>query len=206
MKQCVIFCAGGFSGLIRPIGSDQTIIAADGGLRHTQTLGLKPDIILGDFDSLGHIPAGAEVFPVEKDDTDSMLAIKKGLSLGCDHFLLYGALDGDRVDHTMANFQALGYLARQGARGYLVGNRQIATVITDAIGFPQSATGYFSVFCLGSEARGVTIRGAKYQLEAGTLSADFPLGVSNQFIGKEVSISVEQGSLLLIWDREWGMP
>ena len=121
MKVCMIFCAGGFSGLLQPMPQDALVIAADGGLRHTEKLGLQPDIILGDFDSLGYVPEGAAVYPVEKDDTDSMLAIKQGLAQGCDTFYLYGALDGKRLEHTVANFQALQYLADHGAKGYLVG-------------------------------------------------------------------------------------
>lgn len=202
MKKCVIFCAGEFTELTRPIGADETVIAADGGLLHTQAIGLTPDIILGDFDSLGAVPPGAVVFPIEKDDTDSMLAIKQGLALGCDRFYLYGALGGKRLDHTVANLQALHYLADQGARGWLIGRREIVTTVRDgAIELPPSCIGYLSVFCLGSDAEGVSIRGAKYELEDATLSAGFPLGVSNQFIQKKVTVSVRRGTLLLIWRR-----
>lgn len=206
MKRCIIFCAGGFSGLLGPVGKDDLVIAADGGLVHTESLGLTPDIILGDFDSLGRIPAGAEVYPVEKDDTDSMLAIKKGLAAGCDQFLLYGALDGPRVDHTMANFQALQYLAHRGARGWLLGNSQNVTAIKNGrIDFPAHCRGNLSLFCLGPDAEGVTIRGAKYELDDGRLTAGFPLGVSNQFTGHDAHVEVKNGSLLLIWDRENGI-
>ena len=79
MKQCVIFCAAGFDGLMNPIASEDFVIAADGGLNYTKALGLTPQAIIGDFDSLHYIPTGAEVYPVEKDDTDSMLAVKLGL-------------------------------------------------------------------------------------------------------------------------------
>ena len=206
MKQCVIFCAGEFTGLAAPVGHGDMVIAADGGLRHTRALGLTPDLILGDFDSLGHIPASAEVYPVEKDDTDSMLAIKKGLAAGCSRFLLYGALDGPRVDHTMANFQALQYLADRDARGWLIGKHQIVTVIQKgSVDFPAHCRGTFSVFCLGADAEGVRIRGSKYEMDGGALTAGFPLGVSNQFIGKEVHVECKNGSLLLIWDRENGI-
>ena len=206
MKKCVIFCAGDFEELLRPIGADELVIAADGGYRHTQEIGLRPDIILGDFDSLGEVPAGAEVFPVEKDDTDSMLAIKRGLAEGCDRFWLYGAMDGKWVDHTVANFQALSYLADRGARGWLIGKRQIATVIkNDTIVFPPSCIQRLSIFCMGPDAKGVTIRGAKYELENATLSAGFPLGVGNQFVQKKTTVSVEDGKLLLIWPRKNGI-
>ena len=207
MRNCIIFCAGEFEKLSRPVEKSDLVIAADGGLAHVKKLGLVPDIILGDFDSLGYVPEGAELHPVEKDDTDSMLAIKKGLQLGCDTFYLYGALDGGRVDHTMANFQALQYLSERGARGYLVGLRQIVTAVTDgSIRMPDSWEGYLSVFCMGSDATGVTIRGAKYEVENATLSSGFPLGVSNQFIGKLAAVSAEKGTLLLIWDRVNGIP
>ena len=207
MRACTIFCAGDFTALAQPIPTGSTVIAADGGLRHTQRLGLQPDVILGDFDSLGHIPQGAQVFPVEKDDTDSMLAIKQGLAMGCDRFDLYGALDGTRVDHTMANFQALQYLSERGARGYLVGLRQTVTAITcGTIRMPESWEGYLSVFCMGSDASGVTIRGAQYEIENATLTSGFPLGVSNRFVGKPTTVTVENGTLLLIWDTANGVP
>ena len=206
MKKCVIFCAGGFDALAEPIENAHLVIAADGGVRHTAALGITPHIVLGDFDSLGYVPAGAEVFPVEKDDTDAMLAIKKGLSLGCGHFILYGSLDGDRLEHTVANFQALQYLQDHGAQGTLVGLRQIVTLIQNqTIHFPARFEGDVSVFCLGQDARGVTIENLHYNVQDAVLTAGFPLGVSNHFVGKEAAVSVQEGSLLLIWERKNGL-
>ena len=121
MGKCIIFCAADFHGLIAPLAKDDFILAADGGLTHTQTLGICPNGILGDFDSLGYTPEGSTVFPVEKDDTDAMLAVRKGLELGYREFYLYGSLDGPRLDHTVANFQTLQFLADHGAVGYLIG-------------------------------------------------------------------------------------
>lgn len=202
LKRCVIFCAAEFDRLETPI-EGALVIAADGGLRHAQKENIAPDLILGDFDSLGFVPEGAEVFPVEKDDTDAMLAVRKGLAAGCREFILYGALDGSRVDHTVANFQLLHYLAERGAQGTLVGLRQCATVIrNDQWRFPAEYQGIFSVFCMGADASGVDICGGQYPLQGGTLTAEFPLGVSNHFVGQEVRIAVEQGSLLIIWDRQ----
>ncbi len=207
MATCVIFCAAAFDALAAPIGSDDYIIAADGGYGHVQALGLTPDCILGDFDSLGFVPDSARVFPVEKDDTDAMLAVRRGLELGYDRFLLYGSLDGPRLDHTMANFQTLQFLADRGARGYLIGKDHIVTVVKDGtLSFPASATGILSVFCMGPDARGVTLEGLQYPLENGTLSAGFPLGVSNHFTGAPARIQVEQGSLVVIYDRANGLP
>lgn len=202
MAKCIIFCAAGFDGLLEPIQKDDFVIAADGGLRHTQALGLTPDCILGDFDSLGYVPVGAKVFPTRKDDTDSMLAIREGLSRGYRDFTLYGALDGERLDMTLANYQALMFLARQGARGVLVGKRFLAAVVQNgSLAFPAGLCGTVSVFCLGADARGVTIKGLSYPLEDAALTADFPLGVSNRFLGIPAQVSVKEGALLVIWER-----
>ena len=207
MKKCVIFCAAGFDGLAAPIENNDIVIAADGGLLHTQRLGITPDVILGDFDSLGFVPEGANVFPVEKDDTDAMLAVRRGLAMGCREFLLYGSLDGKRLDHTVANFQTLQFLADHGAVGYLIGADHMVTVLKNGtLSFPPDADGILSVFCLGADATGVNIDGLQYILKDGTLSPGFPLGVSNHFIGSTARISVKHGSLLLIWDRKNGLP
>ena len=207
MGNCIIFCAADFHGLAAPIRKDDFVIAADGGLRHTEDLGLTPNGILGDFDSLGYTPKGSTVFPVEKDDTDAMLAVRKGLELGYKEFYLYGSLDGPRLDHTVANFQTLQFLCDHGAFGYLVGKDYIVTVLKDgALRFDAACTGIFSVFCMGQDAEGVNIKGGKYEAQNATLTSGFPLGVSNHFDGKEVTIVVENGSLLVLWDTHNGFP
>ena len=207
MGTCVIFCAAEFDCLAAPLKKEDYLLAADGGLAHLNKLGLKPDGIIGDFDSLGYFPEGAEVFPVEKDDTDAMLAVRKGLELGFRDFVIYGGLDGPRLDHTVANFQTLLFLADQGATGYLVGRDYIITVIRNgSISFGEDAKGIFSLFCLGPDARGVTIEGLHYPLTDGTLTSGFPLGVSNHFTGKRAKIAVKDGSLLAMWDRKNGFP
>ena len=207
MGKCIILCAADFDKLAQPVKHDDYIIAADGGMRHLESLGLAPHAILGDFDSLGYVPQGAQVFPVEKDDTDAMLAVRHGLELGHREFLIYGGLDGQRLDHTVANYQTLQYLADRGASGYLIGRDYIVTVIkNEAIRFPKTAEGILSLFCLGADARGVSLRGLQYPLEDGQLSSGFPLGVSNHFVGDAAQISVKNGSLLVMWDRKNGFP
>ena len=206
MGTCVIVNAGEFTGLIEPVCADDLLIAADGGFAHLQQLGLTPDGVLGDFDSLGYVPDKAKIFPVEKDDTDAMLAVRQGLKLGYDRFLLYGSLDGPRLDHTVANFQTLQFLADRGAKGWLVGTTYLATVLKNgSIRFDASAEGIISVFCMGKDATGVTIKGLHYPMENGTLTAGFPLGVSNHFTGRTAEISVQDGSLLILYDRKNGI-
>ena len=207
MNTCIIFGAAEFDRLAEPVCPGDFVIAADGGLRHTKTLQIVPNEILGDFDSLGYVPETGVVYPVEKDDTDTMLAVRRGLELGFRRFVIYGGLEGRRLDHTVANFQTLGYLAQQGAVGFLVGKDYLAAAVKDGgLRFPPSAQGDFSVFCLGADAVGVSIRGLYYQAEDITLTSDFPLGVSNHFTGREAAVTVKDGSLLALWERKAGFP
>ena len=179
------------------------VIAADGGLRYLKELEIAPDLIVGDFDSLGRIPEGDDVrcHPVEKDDTDTMLAVKLGLEHGCDTFVLYGCFGG-RPDHTYANLQTLLLIAQQGARGYLVGDGWMSCVIRNGtLEFPENSSGTISVFCPDGEAHGVTLEGLYYPLTNGMLKSGFPLGVSNHFTGKRAAVSVEDGALLVMWEE-----
>ena len=144
---------------------------------------------------------------MEKDDTDGMLAVKLGLKKGFRDYLVYGSLDGPRLDHTVANYQLLQYLCDHGAQGTLVGLSFCATVIRNGeLRFPGGKQGDISVFCMGSDARGVTIEGLYYELHHGVLTPGFPLGVSNHFTEKSARIAVKDGSLLVLWRKAAGLP
>lgn len=202
---CHIFAAGSFYGLrVKPSPSDY-IIAADGGYRWCLQEGLRPHLLLGDFDSLTtELPQDLKtlVYPCDKNDTDTMLAIKAGIGLGYRLFHLHGCAGG-RLDHTLANLQALSYLAKAGAKGFLYAETETFTAITEeTLVLPAQVNCDFSVFCLGADASGVTITGSKYSLQDGILSASFPLGISNHFIGQSVSISVKCGCLLIGWAHQ----
>ena len=202
MQACFVFGAGPFYGLAASPAPGDVVLAADGGLRHCRAAGLRPDLLLGDFDSLDHLPEGIphRRFPVDKDDTDTVLALKTGLEMGCGIFHLYGCTGG-RMDHTLANLQALAFLARKGARGFLYDESFVFTAVTDGrLVLPARAEGIFSVFALAGEARGVTIRGGRYPLNDGVLSPWFPLGVSNHFQGEEVEIAVTDGCVTVGWE------
>lgn len=185
-----------------PVQGDY-VIAADRGFDSLMAYGVKPDLAVGDFDSLGHQPNHPNVIrlPVEKDDTDMVYALRKGLELGYRRFILLGGVGG-RLEHTLGNLQLLDWLSGQGAQGFLVGEKTAATCVRDgkAITFPPSMSGYLSVLCSSGKAEGVDLIGLKYPLTRHTLTSDFPLGVSNQFLGREASVSAERGSLLLIWE------
>ncbi|NLU25346.1 MAG: thiamine diphosphokinase [Clostridiales bacterium] len=197
---CFIFGAGSFDGLVcRPAPGDY-VIAADGGYRWCRQEGIEPDLLLGDFDSLPQVPELNHILrvPVEKDDTDMMLSVKKGLEMGHTLFYLYGGMGGDRTDHTIANLQTLLYLTRRGARGYLYGKDEYYTALCNGrIEFPAQKAGILSVFCLGEAAEGVHIAGGQYPLDNARLTSEFPLGVSNHFVGQPIRVSVKQGMLLL---------
>ncbi|MBR6812796.1 MAG: thiamine diphosphokinase [Oscillospiraceae bacterium] len=183
---------------------DRLLIAADAGYRRLKSAGMVPDLAVGDFDSLGFEPHDCEVIyhKPEKDDTDTMLAIKEGLARGYDKFVLFGALGG-RIDHSYANMQALSYIAEHGGRGLMVGEGFAITALKDGkITLSGEKGEPVSVFCTGDRAEGVSIKGLKYSLENAVLESAFPLGVSNEFVGEEAEISVKNGSLLVMWSAE----
>ncbi len=183
-------------------GADDYVIAVDGGFATCDQCGILMDMVLGDFDSLGYIPGHSNMFrmPPEKDDTDMLFAVKKGLELGYRMFKIYGGTGG-RPDHTMANYQTLAFLAQEGACGILCApDMQITAIHNDCLKLPAYESGTVSVFCMGDEAEGVTIQGLKYPLGKYTMKNDFPIGVSNEFTGHPVSIEVENGTLLIMWE------
>jgi len=180
------------------------VIAADGGFTHLESAGIIPHIVIGDFDSLGFMPAQTAVVPYakEKDDTDMMLAIRYGLDKGFQTFEIYGGLGG-RIDHTIANIQAITFLARHGARGKLIDRNTWATVIcADSIAFDATESGIISVFALDGEVHGVTECGLQYPLTNATLTNSFPIGVSNAFVGVRSVVSVREGALLIILQKD----
>ena len=204
MKRCFIFAAGTFYGLReRPRPREDFVIAADAGYRVCQQAGITPDLLLGDFDSMDQPADFANVrrAPVEKDDTDTMLAVKTALERGCTEIFLYGGTGGKRLDHTMANFQTLLYIRRRGGRGYLYDNDFLWTALeNESFTIPKEVEwGLLSVFCLGDRAEGVDETGVQYPLQDAVLTAGFPLGVSNHILDAAARISVRQGALLVGW-------
>ncbi len=178
------------------------LIAADGGVKTVLTLGLKPDLVIGDFDSLGYYPHELKpiILPCEKDDTDMLSAMRQGLERGYETFVFYGGTGG-REDHTIANIQLLFRLASMGKRGYLIGKQNVLTAICDSEIRFQNRSGYLSVFCAGDCAKGVTISGCKYNLQDGELTNLYPIGVSNEFTEQDAYIAVQEGMLLIITEN-----
>ncbi len=181
------------------------IIAADRGFDSLMAYGVAPDLAVGDFDSLGRTPDHHNVIrlPREKDDTDMLFALRRGLELGYRRFVLLGGLGG-RLEHTLGNLQLLDWLAAQDAQGFLAGDKTAATVLRDgSLTFPAAMTGCLSVFPLGGPAKGVTLSGLKFPLNGFTMTDGAPtLGVSNEFVGESASVTVKDGCLLLVWEEK----
>ena len=205
MKRCFIFAAGTYYGLReRPGDPGDFVIAADGGYRICREEGIQPDLLLGDFDSL-EPPADFDRIrrlPVEKDDTDTLAAVRTGLEAGCTDFLIYGGTGGKRLDHTLANLQSLLFLRRRGGMGFLFDDDFLWTAIEneDIRVMKTVEWGLLSVFCLGDRAESVDETGVQYPLEGAVLTPDFPIGVSNHILEPVARISVRRGALAVGWE------
>lgn len=206
--KCIIIGAGDLTIGEIPVKEEDFVIAVDGGLGYCGILNMEPDIIIGDFDSVSDgereaievleqkIPERIIRLKPEKDDTDMLAALKLALEKGYTEFRIYAGTGG-RFDHTLANIQCLLYLKNHGATGYLVdGTGMILVLQNEVVHFNKNLEGYLSLFALGKEAKGVTIQGMKYTLDNYTMKNDFPIGISNEFIGEESVISVEDGELV----------
>lgn len=202
MKTCYIFSAVEMKNNFPKPDKDDLIIAADAGYLNVQKAGLRPDVIIGDFDSSEKPSTDTpiETFPILKDDTDTMLAIKYGFNSGYKRFAIYGGLGGERTDHTIANIQSLAYIADYGGEGFLVGENETFTLIKNSSITLHSEKGKtLSVFAYGGIAEGITIKGAVYETDNLTLTPFFPLGVSNKLKENTATVGVKSGCVLIKW-------
>lgn len=201
LPRCVIFtarCEGNPEIAYSDRRADDFILCADAGYQFAQQLGIQPNAVIGDFDSMD-APQGEKVIrhPIMKDDTDTILCINYALERGLRHFLIVGGLGG-RLDHTIANLQTLNYIVAHGGSAQLCDGKQRLWIVQDGgICIPRS-NGKLSIFALDGKCEGVCIRGAKYELENATLSSDYPLGMGNDFVDDTVEIRTKTGVLLVI--------
>jgi thiamine pyrophosphokinase len=200
---CYIIGAGENFGLDFLPNSNDYVIAVDGGYKYLMEANLPTDLVLGDFDSIDVMPQHNNIIklPMEKDDTDTLYAIKQGIGKGYKSFKIYCGTGG-RISHTIANIQCLSYLSKNNCQGYLIGDKETMTVITNSeISFDKNRSGYISIFSLTNESIGVTIEGLKYNLDKYTVSNQYPIGVSNEFKGTVSQIKVLDGSLLIVFSN-----
>ena len=198
---CYIVGAGEFYGEISPKDGD-TVIAADGGYDTLMRLGITPDVIIGDMDSTSQrgVPQDITVIkhPVEKDETDAYLAYRTGVQKGYSDFRLYGGVGG-RPDHTFANYSLL-YGAKLDGNSIVLVDRdyEIFVIKDETLSIVGSVGATFSVFAIGGKCESVTISGAKYNADSVSLDESFALGVSNSFVGGEVTVEAKGGALLIM--------
>ena len=196
---CIVIGAGEYFGEKIAVHDGDCVIAADAGYLLAQRLGIRIDEVIGDFDSTGFVPDFPRVrrLPVEKDDTDTLHALRVGVDMGFDTFHIHGGTGG-RLDHTIANIQCLTWLASLGRRGFLYDHGSVFTVIANGVlELPARDQGIVSVFAVNGEAKGVTIKGLQYETDGVTLTGTFPIGCSNAFVGRAACIGVEDGYLLV---------
>lgn len=208
MKTCLLVGGGDFYAKGFKPEKDNLIIAVDAGYQRLKELEINPDLVVGDFDSLGFVPdhPNTETHPSVKDDTDTMLAVKKGIEAGCDRFMIYGGTGG-RIAHTFGNIQVLAHLANQGRQGFIIDKDYIITTAKDCtLCFDKSSSGYISVIPWGSESCTVTLKGLKYELDSTPLPCDRPLGISNEFTGESAKITVHEGTAVIIIESSGSLP
>ena len=186
MKEriCYVVGTGENFGLDFQPATGDLVIAADAGLRYLEEQGIRADLVIGDFDTLKYIPGHSNTIALnaEKDDTDTLAAVREGIRAGYTSFHIYCGTGG-RIDHTMANLQVIAYLSANNMRGFLFDNGTVITAITNgSLCFGKIPCGYVSVFSCSEKAEGVTLCGLKYELNNATLTNTFPIGVSNEFI------------------------
>ena len=206
MSRCII--VGGadinnYDYIRESLQSDDYVIFCDSGLKHLSALQVKPSLIVGDFDSHEnpHLDTETIVLPCEKDDTDTVYAMKEAIKRGFDTFLLIGVVGG-RLDHTLGNISMLLYLDSHGCKGTIIDDYSEMEIISSEPAYIEDKYEFFSLLNIIGCAKGITIQNAKYPLDDGEITCEYQYGVSNEVLpGKTAIVSVHEGKLLLIKDR-----
>lgn len=203
MKRCVI--VGGadinnYEYIKNLLRSDDFLIYCDSGLKHMESLSVSPGLIVGDFDSHENPLLDIEtiVLPCEKDDTDTVFAVKEALKRGYDDFLLIGVV-GARLDHTLANVSILLMLDNAGKKGTIIDDYSEMEIVSDKTAYINDSHSFFSLINITGTAKSIKIENAKYPLNDGEITSDYQYGVSNEVLpGKTAKVSIGEGKLLLI--------
>lgn len=206
MKRCVIVGGAGINNYdyIRSrLCADDYIVFCDSGLMHFEPLQVKPSLIVGDFDSHDnpHLDVETIVLPCEKDDTDTVFAVKEAIKRGFDYFLLIGVV-GARLDHTLGNVSILLYLDSIGKKGTIIDDYSEMEIVSNEPAYIEDSYAFFSLLNVSGTAKGITIENAKYLLNNAEITCEYQYGVSNEVLpGKTAKVSILEGKLLLIKDR-----
>lgn len=203
MRRCVVIGGadiGRYDRIRAYLQADDFYICCDSGLKHREGLGIVPDLIVGDFDSYEdpHLETETITLPCEKDDTDTVFAVKEALARGFGEFLLMGVIGG-RLDHTLGNVSLLLMLNDQGKAALAVDDYSEMEIVSK---FPVQISdqyAFFSLLNISGTAQGITIRNARYPLEDAEITCEYQYGISNEVLpGRIAEVSVQRGRLLLI--------
>ena len=207
MGKCIVIAAmyeGEEAGFLAP-GPGDLLICADRGYECAVQAGLKPDLVVGDFDSMDRARAGnAEtvVLPHLKDETDTWVCVAEGRRRGYSEFRVGGGLGG-RLDHTLANLQTAADCALRGERLWLCDRRNRVTVLASGrYAFPRMPDRYLSFLALSDRVTGVSLSGTRWTLENAELTSRFPLGVSNEWLGDTAELSFQSGILAVFFSAD----
>ena len=200
--KCIIIGAGSFNNPKIIKEKDDLLICADGGYLYARKQDLKVDLLVGDFDSLKDIPLDVQTVKLNKikDETDLYIAIEEGIKRGYQTFDIYGALGG-RIEHTIANIQILANLKIKGLTAKLIDDKTIVEMLSTGTYIYNERCGYISLFSYTKEST-ITIKNLLYEVNNKTISNEFPLGIDNEFIGKESTVTVHNGLVLSIINKK----
>lgn len=211
MGKCIIVSAGEYDPVPVTREEDDFVIAADNGLSYLHRMGMEPDYVIGDFDSLTEEgkglleefrrrhPDGVRTLPAAKDYTDTMECVMEGFERGYTQFEILCAL-GRRLDHTLCNLQTLQYIKGRGGRGRLRSSDGEIQVLRDETADydPHGRNGYFSLFAVEDIVH-VDEKGLRWELKDYPLRNDMPIGQSNWIRdGSPFTVTVRGGSAIAI--------
>lgn len=216
MGRCVVVSAAeikNYEKIRSYLQQDDYFVVCDGGLNHCKQLGISPDLIVGDFDSFdkSELPLPPATFsdngdrpheiiqlPREKDDTDTFFAVKEALKRGFTQFLLLGVI-GQRFDHSLVNISVLLYLRENGAEARIIDDYSEMQLVGVEPVTVESEWAYFSLMCVAGDVSGVTVTGAKWNLDNAEIKTGYQYGISNEVVAPEGAVvSVKNGLLLLL--------
>jgi len=183
--------------------ADDYIVFCDSGLRHLDALQVRPGLIVGDFDSHDNPNLDVEtiVLPCEKDDTDTVFAVKEAIRRGYEDVLLIGVV-GARLDHTLGNVYILEYLDNLDKKGFIIDDYSEMELVSRQTAYIVDSFRFFSLLNITGIAKGITVKNAKYPLKDAEITCGYQYGVSNEVLpGMRAEVTVKEGKLLLIKDR-----
>lgn len=179
------------------------IICADSGYKHCLNAGIKPNLVIGDFDSSEAPDSDIEYIklPAEKDDTDTFFTVKYAIEKGFDNLEIFNGI-GSRFDHSYSNMLCLAYCRQKNINAFIIDKRNKLIMVNKKITIDNKFYKYFSVFAIGGDVNGLTIKNAYYELDNVNISPFAQFTQSNTFKGMDVEISYKSGNLLLIQSND----